>query len=115
MSRTIKRIRASMKKELTWKDKLYNYLWLENPIVDWFLGKIVYPIQNFKDWVIKVGCYAKFLWSDRDWDWVYILELLKFKLQRTEKCIRTNGIIEGIPRVSKQINYAIFLIDRNCN
>jgi len=74
--------------------------------------KLWYAIDNFFHWIIKSIQYSWLLRKDFDWDSSYILILLRYKLQRTEKRIRENNHIGSAKRVSKQINYAIFLLDR---
>jgi hypothetical protein len=60
----------------------------------------------------KIREYRQVLKSDEDWDWAYILLLLKYKLERTRKCIVSNDIIVGAKRVGRQIAEVERLLDR---
>lgn len=60
----------------------------------------------------KLADYKKFLQDDEDWDWAYIIRLLKYKLQRTRNCISRNNIIENAPIVAKQIREVEVLLER---
>ena len=41
----------------------------------------------------KVKEYTHFLKDDADWDWDYILRLLRYKLQRTRHCIASGSTV----------------------
>lgn len=60
----------------------------------------------------KLKDYKKILTDDEDWDWTYILRLLRYKLERTRKCISANGIIKEAPQVARQIRQVEVLLDR---
>jgi len=60
----------------------------------------------------KIKEYKNFLKEDEDWDWHYIIRLLKYKLERTRKCIVSNRIILEAPRVAKEIREVEILLDR---
>ncbi len=69
-------------------------------------------IRHFFRWVVKVCQYAVVLWDDADWDYAHILKLLKYKLERTRKCIVKNDIIMEVDRVADEIRTAELLIER---
>lgn len=52
------------------------------------------------------------LWEDRDFDYAYILIILKYKLTRTRKCIVKNNIIENIEGLEEQIKKCEETLDR---
>lgn len=83
-----------------------------NPLVRFLYrsvwSNVMMTIQN----VSRIITWLPILWHDRDWDYAFILKILKYKLSRVRQCISSNGIIEGADRVAKQISYAEFLIDR---
>lgn len=60
----------------------------------------------------KIREYRKILKDDEDWDWAYILRMLRYKLERTRKCIVKNGIIADAPKVASQIRAVEILLDR---
>lgn len=55
-----------------------------------------YTLNNFyNDWIRNLSVriprawdYLKLSWRNNDWDYAYFLEVISFKLKRTEKCIR---------------------------
>jgi len=79
------------------------------------MRKMLYKISNFFRWIIKSIQYSWFLRNDFDWDYGFLLKLIRFKLARMAKTIRSNEIIEANERVAKQIEYAVYLIDRYNN
>ncbi|MGK5089925.1 hypothetical protein WDW86_20430 [Bdellovibrionota bacterium FG-2] len=60
----------------------------------------------------KLRDYRDFLKHDADWDWQYIIRLLRFKLERTRKCILDNNIIGDAPKVGKEIREVVNLLKR---
>jgi hypothetical protein len=86
--------------------------WFERKI--WFTDTFYYswysPLHNFFWWVVKSCQYAIVLWDDFDWDWKYILRLLKYKLERTKIRIVENNIIEGTDEIAREIDEVIELI-----
>lgn len=60
----------------------------------------------------KLKDYTKFLRDDFDWDWHYIIRLLRYKLERTRDCIKSNNIIADVDVVCKQIQEVIDLLLR---
>lgn len=45
------------------------------------------------DFVMRLRDYAPLLWEDRDWDYAYLLKMMRFKIQRMRSCIEKNNII----------------------
>jgi len=72
----------------------------------------MYRVRRFFQWIIKSCQYAWFLRHDYDWDYEYLLDLMKFKMQRMANTIENNDLIEGNKRVAKQLRYSCYLIDR---
>lgn len=60
----------------------------------------------------KFAEYKKFLKEDEDWDWVYILRTLRYKLQRTRRCISANNIVVSAPQIARQIKEVETLLER---
>jgi hypothetical protein len=60
----------------------------------------------------KLREYRAFLRDDYDWDWVYILRLLRYKLERTRKCIVANNLIVVTRRVAGEIREVERLLGR---
>ena len=51
----------------------------------------------------KAREYERFLRDDADWDYAYILRLLKYKLERTRRCIVSNNIVVSASKIGRQI------------
>lgn len=60
----------------------------------------------------KMAEYRRFLKNDFDWDYVYILRLLQYKLSRTRKCVVLNNIVPTAGKIAKQIHQVEKLLDR---
>jgi hypothetical protein len=69
-------------------------------------------VKRVVRWLVKSIQYSLFLWNDTDYDWAYILLLLRYKLSRTRKHIVKHNIIEDAPIVSASISRVEELIDR---
>ena len=67
--------------------------------------EIIRSIKRFFQWIFKSFQYSWFLRNDYDWDYGYILKLLRYKLRRTRETISKNKIItdEEITKISNQI------------
>ena len=50
----------------------------------WWNNSILYPIRSFKKGISNLWKWRKIIWKDRWWDYYYLLELLRFKLQDME-------------------------------
>lgn len=73
---------------------------------------MLFKIREFFRSISRVVAWLPILWKDRDWDYYYLEQILKFKLRRMADCIESNALIVGYSRVVKQIRYAVYLIDR---
>lgn len=75
--------------------------------------KIKRTIEKIK----KIIDYIPILWNDEDWDFEYLLLLLKFKLNRIKKCIHKNDIIVKHEQreIFIGINQAVHHIDNYLN
>ena len=69
-------------------------------------------IHNEIAWLKKSFEYAKFLREDRDYDYGYLLELMKFKMKRMAVQIQHNDLVVSNKRVARQLNYACFLLEK---
>lgn len=75
------------------------------------MSDFIWKIKKFFSWIKKSIEYAWFLREDEDWDYVFIYNLLAYKLKRTRECIIKNDYIEGTKRIERQIKYAEYLIE----
>lgn len=60
----------------------------------------------------KLRDYGHFLKHDADYDGHFIVRLLRFKLERTRKCILDNNIIEDAAKVGREIQAVVTLLKR---
>lgn len=65
--------------------------------------------QQRKEYEKKCKEYARFLRDDADFDWTYILLLLRYKLQRTRRCL-LNGHLEGAEKRAAEIQEVMDLL-----
>lgn len=77
----------------------------------------MYKVKKFLNKIIKICKYLPILWKDEDWDYEYILALLKYKLKRTRDCISRNQIISNGERrdICIQINQALDHLNNYAN
>ncbi len=74
--------------------------------------KLRYPFRRTWAFLCAWFSYGRFLWNNyHDWDYAYLLSLLKFKLSRMEKHFRGPNchIVDGV-KVADEIKEAIDLI-----
>lgn len=76
------------------------------------LEDYIWKVRKFFKRLKKIYDYIPLLWEDEDWDHDYLTKMLRYKLTRMAKCIKDNNYVEANNRIAKQINYAVFLIDR---
>ena len=50
-------------------------------------------VINFVRKILKICAYIPVLWKDEDWDYSYLLDLIKFKLNRMRDRIHKDNII----------------------
>ena len=75
---------------------------------------IRYPFRNFFRYITKMFAYGQHLWHDFDFDWVYLLKVMKFKLERMAKAF-DNGMTVSAPKRAKEIRHTIAVLDRIIN
>lgn len=82
---------------------------LKNTVKD-----ILYFPKRVWRWLAKSVQYSIFLWDDYDWDWIYILKLLRFKLKRQLKIIQEEKYLSDKSKdpIIEQLTYCITLLDR---
>ena len=60
----------------------------------------------------KLREYARFLRDDHDWDYAYILRVLRYKLERTRRCIVSNDLVQSASKIGRQISRVEGLLER---
>lgn len=82
------------------KRKLFGWY---SPEMDWkwnlweFTSKFSDPVMGFFSWIKRSLQYAWVLRDDRDWDYQFILDLLKYKISRHRKLVVKNYIVASSP------------------
>ena len=77
-----------------------------------YIRNCFYTIKGYFRKTIKILQYIPILWIDEDWDYGYILSLLRYKLDRTRKNFRKNKNHTDYEECSSQIDVVIYAIDR---
>jgi hypothetical protein len=80
---------------------------VKNDIRTW-----IYPFNDLKYGIGNLIAYFKVIWNDRDWDFIYWLELNRLKLSRMEKMIREKGCHVYNIKDADNIKKAVQAIDR---
>jgi len=52
------------------------------------------------------------VWKDRDWDYMFLYKILRFKLSNMEECLRNHSHYIGSEKDADKIKICINLIDR---
>ena len=79
--------------------------------VKWWLIDRYCDIRHIPSFINKVITYTKILWSDYDFDYIYLFKLMRLKLYRMRNRIDNDKFVSSNIR-TKQIKYALFLLDR---
>lgn len=110
MSRKLRRYleQASMKHpESKWREILYD-------ISDWFYYRFVSRPRQLKKSLERVIGWIPIVWKNYDWDYHYMFEVMRYKLERMEKCIRVHGHHVGMDQTADSIRHAKLVLDRIC-
>lgn len=88
-------------------------LWYEDIIISIcaFCDKVKSELRSFYIGVKNIIEYMPIIYKDRDWDYEFILDILKYKLERTRNRIKEDNIFIGADRVVEEISTQIKLID----
>lgn len=70
-----------------------------------------YLPYEVKEFCLRLRDYLPLLWSDRDWDWIFIVRLLKLKLERTSAAL-AKGHLVCSPKRAVEIKRLAYLLDR---
>jgi hypothetical protein len=72
------------------------------------MKQVLSSIKRIIEWI-------PILWKDRDWDYIFILRLLHYKLERTRDCIVSNNFISDANKVAQEINDSLTKLDKILN
>ena len=71
--------------------------------VQHFFDVVFFFILDVKHFLVNCWNFRQVLWYDRDWDFVFMLNLFKFKIQNMEAHLRKNGILINSEKYSNQM------------
>ena len=86
------------------EDLYYEIIWHKNKMIDY--------IYNIKHGIINLIKWFPIVWTDRDWDYRYLYEVLYFKLSDIEKSLRNDTWHSNSDKYAKQIMTAKVLVKR---
>jgi len=69
------------------------------------MTKKISNAQRYREW-------KEILKGDEDYDWIFIIKILRYKLERTKKCITSNNIVRDAKKIGKQIQTVQNLLDQ---
>lgn len=98
------------KREGTKIEKIYSFfrftiVRLIEETYSFFHRDIPYGIENLIVWF-------KTIWTDRDWDYIFLFYILKLKLSRMEKLIREHGKHLDSDLDARRIKRCVIILDR---
>jgi len=88
-----------------WKPSIFRKIW-------WKIEKIWDAITVIPSNIRMICQWIPILWSNWDWDYVFFLKIMRYKLQRMSKHIRTEQIIGDADKVSDEMDECIQILDR---
>jgi hypothetical protein len=74
-------------------------------------GKMYYRIRNLQYGFKNLIKWFPIIWKDRDWDYHFFYDMMRYKLNNMEKSIY-NGMHIGCEKESKHIKICVNLLDR---
>jgi len=69
-------------------------------------------IRYFPGFLRRLWEYLPMIWHDRDWDYIYILRLLRYKIKRTRDNIKENNNHEDCDKTVADMDHILEVIDR---
>ena len=70
------------------------------------------PFRIFKESIVNVIRWFPTIWKDRDWDYDYLLEILKKKIEFMSEYTKKYGHSDGLEEDAKQMDEAVSLINK---
>ena len=93
----------------------YHILGVDTPLwrFYWWLAQtFIRPPQRFFDWFVKSCQYSWFLRNDYDWDSVFLLKLMHFKMNRMQKNIGQSGNCTNNKKIAREIRASMRILNR---
>jgi hypothetical protein len=85
----------------------FSWAWRNEGIGSW-PRRIKYGVRN-------IVAYWPVIWSDRDWDHVYIARLLAFKLRRMQRAFEKHGHHVGSEHDARRMAICAFVLEREAD
>jgi hypothetical protein len=74
--------------------------------------EVTYPFKRTYRFVVKLYTYAKLLWYDFEFDYVYLLKILQLKMRLMSEHMNESGMTVSSPVKAKELKFCSDLIDR---
>lgn len=73
---------------------------------------MIRSIQRFFNNIITIFKWTKVLWGNEQWDFIYLLQIIRFKLTLMEKYFRENGHTTTSKQEASEMQDLIIILDR---
>lgn len=73
---------------------------------------VVYPFKRFGRFLVKLKEYIPVLWDDFEFDYIYLLKIMRLKMKRMSEHMDEHGITVSSPRKARELRICTILIDR---
>jgi len=61
----------------------------------------------------RIIAWLPVLWKDQDWDYDFLIRIIKFKLNRMADCIEKNNLIASCEDVAKEMREVVEHLDKS--
>lgn len=95
--------------------KIFGNCWHKGDGVRHLVYLIFSPMRRFFESVRRVFVWFPIVWKDRDWDYDYLYEVLKKKLQLMSQYEKKYACADKSEEVAKQMDEVILLIEKQQN
>ena len=83
-----------------------------NIIHDTFIWDVLCAFRKFGRYVVRSFQWIPVLWRDEDWDYCYLLYIMRFKLQKIEKCLSEDDMHVDSDKRARQVKVVLAHLDR---
>jgi hypothetical protein len=78
----------------------------------WWFYRVELPLKNLKRGLVNLYKWLPVVWKDRDWDYGFVFNLLKFKLEEMSKYTSSRKNHSDWKHNVRNINICVSLIDK---
>jgi predicted DNA-binding ribbon-helix-helix protein len=79
---------------------------------NWWFYRVELPLKNFKQGLTNLYKWLPVIWKDRDWDYNYVFNILKFKLKEMSKYNASRRWHSGWENNVRNMNICVSLTDK---